>query len=376
MSKGKSNQHKDAEQSSKTRFYQAFFDSVKGKEVKVYRAGPEAKHGVVLDVQSDYVALAVKNSVIYYQAEHIKSVSSPTKPKPHHPEQEHKEKEKEKEKVNFLSAKNFRKLLKKMEQQVVQLNQGGPDSIHGKLLAVKHDFLIMHTEDDGHVYVSIHHVKSVSLSSKPFKEKEKKKDKMIEAHDLLGVFKHLENKWVAINRSGPEAVEGVLSVDDGYYKLTHNEEVILVDPFHVRSISSGPKKKKDKDKDKGKDKHDRKDGKKDGHDGKGKGKECDCKDCKKCCKCSGMDRFRDCKGNNNKDNDKDNDKDNSKSNKRCKDWFDKNSNKKDRGSMKSCNDDNRKNDNDKDNKDNNNDDDKDNNKDDNSKDNNNSNKDK
>jgi len=338
MSKSKNKHPKEDDKHPKSCFNQEFFHSLEGKDVKIYRGGPEARHGVVVDVQSDYVALAAKDSVIYYQAKHIKSVSQPTKPKPPH----HEEKQKEKGKVRFLSAKNFHKLLKKMEQQVIQLNQGGPESIHGMLLSVKHDFLMMFIEDDGLIYVNINHVKSVSSSRKPFKgNKGKMKEKKMDAHHFDEVFRGLENKWVSINRGGPEAVEGVLVVEDGDYKLYRNEEVIHVNPCHVRSISSEHKKK-----DKDKDKHGHKDGKKAGHDGKDKDKDCDCKDCKKCCRKSGMDRFRD--GKEDKDKDKDKDKDDSKFCKQSKDWFNKKSDRRNSGFTNLGDDDNHKNDNDKD----------------------------
>ncbi|WP_338449350.1 hypothetical protein R4Z09_24710 [Niallia oryzisoli] len=235
MSNSKNDQHKEADHSSKSRFYRAFFESLLGNDVKIYRGGPEAKHGVLVDVQSDYVALSAKHSVIYYQVEHIKSISVPTKPKPpHHQHDDLGE-------VELFSAKSFHKLLKKMENQVIKLNQGGPESIHGMLLSVRQGFVVVDSEDDGLVYVNPHHIKSVSLSSKEVMDRENMEENMITADDLYDVLHHFENKWVSINRGGPEAIEGVLFLDDGYYKLTRNEEVIRVDPFHIRSVSSGPK---------------------------------------------------------------------------------------------------------------------------------------
>ncbi|WP_071393629.1 hypothetical protein [Bacillus tuaregi] len=317
MSKDKHKQHNAADHSSKSRFYHAFFKSIKGKEVKIYRGGPEAKHGKVIDVKSDYVALETKKAVIYYQAEHIKSISEPTKPKPEHHEHDHHHEKENSE--THLSAKSFRKLLKKMEHKVIQLNQGGPESIHGELLSVKHDFLLLLAEDGCLVYVNLHHVKSVCQSSKSFKgNKEKMKGKRVKAHDLHGVFQQLKNKWVSINRGGPEAIEGVLFVDKGFYKLIRNEEVIRVDPFHIRSISSGPKEMK---KDKGGDKH-HKDGNKGHSDDKYKDCDFDFKDGKRGGRSNGKDRYK------NQDDKKDKYK--SDTSERYKDWFeDKSDDKKD-----------------------------------------------
>ena len=66
------------------------------------------------------------------------------------------------EKVEHISEKNFNGLLSKLENEVIQINQGGPECRHGILLAVRSDFLILLTEDDGVVYVKLHHIKSVS----------------------------------------------------------------------------------------------------------------------------------------------------------------------------------------------------------------------
>ncbi len=55
------------------------------------------------------------------------------------------------------------------------------------------------------------------------------------------IFKELEHKWVSINRGGPEAMEGVLvKKSSDYYTLISNQSVLLIHPFHIRSISSGP----------------------------------------------------------------------------------------------------------------------------------------
>ncbi len=58
----------------------SYFDALKGKTVTIYRGGPESKSGKLLDVQSDYLTLYTQNNgVIYYQAEHVKSISEDSK---------------------------------------------------------------------------------------------------------------------------------------------------------------------------------------------------------------------------------------------------------------------------------------------------------
>ena len=65
---------------------------------------------------------------------------------------------------------------------------------------------------------------------------------VVDASDFGGVFRHLEHKWVSINRGGPEAMEGVLVENSGgHYTLVSNEEVLRIHPYHIRSISMGAK---------------------------------------------------------------------------------------------------------------------------------------
>src|SRR5574342_892708 len=42
--------------------YHSFLESLKGKEVTVYRGGPESKSGMLLDVQSDFVTVYAQNN--------------------------------------------------------------------------------------------------------------------------------------------------------------------------------------------------------------------------------------------------------------------------------------------------------------------------
>ena len=133
----------------------------------------------------------------------------------------------------------------KLENEVIQINQGGPECKHGTLLAVRSNFLILLTEENGIMYVKLHHIKSVS---KTLNNVVKKSDQETFKYPVLSkafkfseIFKELEHKWVSINRGGPEAMEGVLVEKSGdYYTLISNQSVLLIHPFHIRSISSGP----------------------------------------------------------------------------------------------------------------------------------------
>src|SRR4051812_5756761 len=234
-------------------------DFLIGKMVTIHRGGPESRSGKLLDVQSDYMTLYTPNkAVIYYQSEHVKSISEDIKSNSTQHLLD------DQEKVDYISKKNFNGLLSKLVNEVIQINQGGPERRHGTLLAVRCDFLILLTEDDGVVYVKLHHIKSVSKTVRPEDKKDEKKTSknpvFCKASKFSDVFKELEHKWVTINRGGPEAMEGVLvEKSGGFYTLITDHAVLRIHPFHIRSVSSGPKGSKKHNKDENKDKN--KDGK-------------------------------------------------------------------------------------------------------------------
>lgn len=263
--------------------YHAFLESLKGKIVTIYRGGPESKTGMLLDVKSDYVTLYAyndnnnnnnsnsdsnnnqqnnnnnnnqqsddnsnDNTVIYYQAKHVKSISEDSKTNSTQTTQV------EEEDIEFFEADDFIGLISNLVNETIQINQGGPESKYGTLLGVSDDFIILYTEDDGIVYFNVHHVKSVSKyqdnnnnnnqnggQNNNNNQQEVTYPEIIEASDFHNVFQHMAHKWVSINRGGPEAMEGVLVENaGGHYTLVSNQEVLRIHPYHIRSISSGPK---------------------------------------------------------------------------------------------------------------------------------------
>ena len=44
----------------------AYFSSLIGRSVQVYRGGPNSNEGTLLDVNGDYLAILERNSVIFY----------------------------------------------------------------------------------------------------------------------------------------------------------------------------------------------------------------------------------------------------------------------------------------------------------------------
>ncbi|MEK5146357.1 MAG: hypothetical protein WBB56_08840 [Psychrobacillus psychrotolerans] len=148
-----------------------------------------------------------------------------------------------------------KKMLLSLVDKVIKVDRGGPESRVGLLLSAEDDYFTLLTENDGIIYYSTQHIKSLTNHSKnetEFNLEIPKDFEYIQAEDFKGILNCLTLQWVKINRGGPETLEGVLdSVTDDYAIIVANEEIIRVALFHIRNISYGvkiEKTKKDKDK--------------------------------------------------------------------------------------------------------------------------------
>ncbi|WP_316572417.1 spore coat protein [Neobacillus sp. YIM B06451] len=251
--------NKQASASSPLDSYHSFLKSLVGQEVQVYKGGPESKKGRLMDVQSDYICLHAqdenkdkdkdkdkekdksKSSIVYYRTEHLQSISENTKSNsmPRFDEDDS-------DTCEFHSAGSFNALMKHFIKKQAQINLGGPESKSGMVLAVSGSYIALLTEDDGVVYYNIHHIKSISESN--YKQNEENGGQeflipeFIEADDFHDLFGKMSHKWVSINRGGPQAIEGVLVQGiGGHYTIVNNDEVLRINPFHIKNISCGPK---------------------------------------------------------------------------------------------------------------------------------------
>ena len=148
-----------------------------------------------------------------------------------------------------------KKMILSLVDKVIKVDRGGPESRVGLLLSAEDDYFTLLTENDGIIYYSTQHIKSLTNHSKnqtEFNLEIPKDFEYIQADDFKGILDCLTLQWVKINRGGPETLEGVLdSVTDDYAIIVANEEIIRVALFHIRNISYGvkiEKTKKDKDK--------------------------------------------------------------------------------------------------------------------------------
>ena len=258
--------------------YHSFLMALKGKTVTIYKGGPESKQGRLLDVKPDYITLYAQNNnnnnnnknnqnnqnnqnnnnnqndnnnqntVVYYQAQHVKSVIEDTV-------SNSMQLMEEQEEVEHFEGETFIELIEQLVEKTVQINQGGPESKYGLLVGVSGDFLILYTEDDGLVYVNSQHVKSISEYTQNNQNNQNNQNGNVNNQQqevqipewviedtFQDVFKHLSHQWVSINRGGPEAMEGVLVENvGGHYTLVNNQEIMRIHPYHIKSISSGPK---------------------------------------------------------------------------------------------------------------------------------------
>ena len=132
----------------------------------------------------------------------------------------------------------------------IKLNRKGPESKTGMLLDLNSEFFTVLTEEDGVVYYTMHHVKSLSHNAKT---KEKVPFELTDDFTYLtaSTFKELlasfDQYWVHVNH-GPEKVEGVLSaVEDEWATIVTQEEVVRVNIYHIKTLSYGNKLQKNED---------------------------------------------------------------------------------------------------------------------------------
>ncbi|WP_458414287.1 hypothetical protein ACNQFZ_05190 [Schinkia sp. CFF1] len=225
----------------------SYLTTMVGREVKAYKAGPEAWNGLLLAVRPDFIMLYnEKDGFIYYKTKHIKSVVVDSK-------------------TNSMETMtsdggeedqgSFQELLESLINEHVKINRGGPDSRKGRLLAVTDDYLVLHEPKDGVVYYNLDHIKGVSVKVEGNADHKKENEDSNEENENKAevreedietsfiddggfdeLFEQLKYSYVIINR-GPESVEGVLvDASDSLLILVVRDEVLRVSKYHVKSI--------------------------------------------------------------------------------------------------------------------------------------------
>ncbi|MFC6331932.1 spore coat protein [Paenibacillus septentrionalis] len=131
-----------------------------GKLVRVNRGGPESSEGLVLVAKGDYIVVYVKHEgVVYYNLEHIKSITLLKKPFKHLNKHGHHREIlwKHNKPHSFLEA------LRSKKNRLIKINRGGPDSITGVLTSVHRDHIKLIDKEEP-VIIFTHHIKSFTPS--------------------------------------------------------------------------------------------------------------------------------------------------------------------------------------------------------------------
>jgi len=132
----------------------------------------------------------------------------------------------------------------------VRLDRGGPESRHGRVVAVGSDYVVIFSEKDGLLYYNTQHVKSMTLNTKDAVETyepvvvqpQPVTLKIMEGENFAALLQGMRNSWCQVNRGGHESVQGVVSeVNDDYITMIVNHELVTIFTFHIKSISYGVK---------------------------------------------------------------------------------------------------------------------------------------
>lgn len=159
-----------------------------GKVIRVDRGGPESSAGLLLSCGDDYVAVLVEDTVyqvkkenevtfvsedelgdnnngalrfkdyscIYYQTQHIKSISLDTRKNTHGTIETPED-------MDYIEENTFKDVVDSMRYQWVKINRGGPEKIEGILLEANEDFFVV-IRNEEIVRLSRFHVRSLSYS--------------------------------------------------------------------------------------------------------------------------------------------------------------------------------------------------------------------
>jgi spore coat protein B len=140
-------------------------------------------------------------------------------------------------------------LMSSMVGKVVKINRGGPEARTGLLLSTGEDYFVLQTKEEGVLYFTSRHVKSITENTKQGIDFESEGSESLvwsSAADFTSMLGDLKHQWVTINRGGPEKIEGVLDdANDDYITLILNEEVIRLASYHVKSVAILVKKKEE-----------------------------------------------------------------------------------------------------------------------------------
>jgi spore coat protein B len=140
-------------------------------------------------------------------------------------------KKKNVEKNNYASLLN----------QYVTMNGNGPEKIEGVLLGVGKEHVALKS-DNGIMYYNLRHIKSISNNFQNNSNDTTYEYEVERVNSFKDVLKKFRHKWVKINGSKKDAIEGFLSeVFDDHVVMINNGEVFYVLIYHIKNITEATK---------------------------------------------------------------------------------------------------------------------------------------
>lgn len=125
----------------------------------------------------------------------------------------------------------------------VKINFGGTEANTGTLLAVKSDYLVLHSDQDDVIYYQLTHIKGISINPLNSTGKQSNKGQHHSGESFKSILKGLVHKRVKINSGGPKSVEGVLNRTNSHLiEVTGDNTVLFISIHHIKSIHHVSKK--------------------------------------------------------------------------------------------------------------------------------------
>lgn len=141
--------------------------SLVDKVVKVDRGGPESRVGMLLSAADDHFTLLSENDgIIYYNTQHIKSLTYNSKNQVEFNLEIPKD-------FEYIQAEDFRGVLECLSLQWVKINRGGPETLEGVMDVVTDDFVTIVANEEI-IRVALFHIRNISYGVKIEKTKEDK----------------------------------------------------------------------------------------------------------------------------------------------------------------------------------------------------------
>ncbi|GIP28448.1 hypothetical protein J23TS9_35780 [Paenibacillus sp. J23TS9] len=137
-----------------------------GQSVKINRGGPDSIEGVLLSVQSNYLAVRAKDKkIVYVSTTHIKSVTA-TGQSGGSRSGGMRSGGVQSAMARPIQSYNFATLLQSLQYRHVQINRGGPEKLEGIITNANQNFLVLAVKAEEIVRIPIFHVKSVTVVSR------------------------------------------------------------------------------------------------------------------------------------------------------------------------------------------------------------------